>query len=211
MVRRLFPFFLLLAFSTSVFSGVADDGVISTGEYDYGIIEWTSYNPPLIVEGGGANCIEMRNFGRLEVGYTSIPINDDWNTGGIRDIHLDDYSELLYLDGMTDLITIGENAEAVLTGGIINGIRSYQYTDSTHIDLYCQPGWSWLYDDEDFDGIDEIVGITGLWQDDSDFTIGFINDYTFGYDPVYMNINVIPEPTTLALLALGGLLIRGKK
>ena len=53
MVRRLFPFFLLLAFSTSVFSGVADDGVISTGEYDYGIIEWTSYDPPLIVEGGG--------------------------------------------------------------------------------------------------------------------------------------------------------------
>ena len=155
--------------------------------------------------------IEMRNFGRLEVRYTSIPINDDWNTGGIRDIHLADDSELFYLGGINDLITIGENAEAALKGGKINGIRSYQYTDTKHIDLYSQPGWSWLYDDEDFDGIDEIVGITGLWQDDSDFTIGFINDYTFGYDPVYMNINVIPEPTTLALLALGGLLIRGKK
>ena len=153
----------------------------------------------------------MRNLGRLEVRYTSIPINGNWYTGGIWDIHLDDDSELLYLGGLTDIITIDENAEGVLTGGSINYIRSFQNTDTTHIDLYCQPGWSWLYDDEDFDGIDEIVGITGLWEDDSDFTIGFINDYTFGYDPVYMNINVIPEPTTLALLALGGLLIRNKK
>ena len=70
MVKRLFLCSLLFAFSTTVFSGVADDGVISIGEYDYGIIEWTSYNPPLIVEGGGANVIEKKNYGRLEGRYT---------------------------------------------------------------------------------------------------------------------------------------------
>jgi len=209
MMKRIVLCFLLIAFSTSVFSGVADDGAISTGEYDYGIIEWNSRNPSLVVE-GGANVIDIRNYGRLEVRYTSIPINGDWYTGGIRDIHLDDYSELLYLDGITDILGIDENATAELKGGSINYIDSMQNTDTKHIDLYCQSGWSWLYDDEDLDGIDEIVGITGLWEDNSDFTIGFINDYTFGYDPVYMNINVveIPEPASLLLIAAGGLLLR---
>jgi len=108
-------------------------------------------------------------------------------------------------------MTIGSNAEAVLKGGSINYISSMQDTNTTHIDIYSQPGWSWLYEDEDLDGIDEIVGITGLWEDDSDFTIGFINDYTFGYDPVYMNINVIPEPATFLMLGLGGLLLRRKR
>ncbi len=53
MMKRIVLCFLLIAFSTSVFSGVADDGAISTGEYDYGIIEWNSRNPSLVVEGGG--------------------------------------------------------------------------------------------------------------------------------------------------------------
>ena len=150
----------------------------------------------------------MRNFGRLEVRSTSSPLGLD--VGGIWDIHLVNYSELIYLDGLTDIITIGSDATAELRGGSINYIDSMQNTDITHIDLYCQPGWSWLYDDEDLDGIDEIVGITGLWEDNSDFTIGFINDCTFGYDPVYMNINVveIPEPASLLLIAAGGLLLR---
>ena len=118
---------------------------------------------------------------------------------------------MLYLDGITDVLGIDENATAELKGGSINYIDSLQYTDTKHIDLYSQSGWSWLYDDEDLDGIDEIVGITGLWEDNSDFTIGFINDYTFGYDPVYMNINVIPEPATLLLLGIGGVLLRQKR
>ena len=159
--------------------------------------------------GGGADVIDIRNYGRLEVRYTSTPLGLD--VGGIYDIWLDDYSELMYLGGETDIITTHDNATATLKGGSINYIDSMQYTTTKHIDLYSQPGWSWLYDDEDLDGIDEVVGITGLWEDDSDFTISFINDYTFGYDPVYMNINVIPEPATLLLLGIGGVLLRQKR
>ena len=137
-MKRIVPF--LLGFMVCSALSLADysDGFITAGEYEY-FVEWNSKNPPLIVDGGGADWIEMRNFGRLEVRSTSSPLGLD--VGGIWDILLVNDSELLYLDGLTDIMTIGSNAEAVLKGGSINYICSFQYTDTKHIDIYSQPGW----------------------------------------------------------------------
>ncbi len=134
------------------------------------------------------------------------------DVGGVYDIVLDGYSELLYLGGATDLISTYDDTDAELRGGQINYIRSFQYTDTKHIDLYCQPGWLWktTYDPVEQDDI--ITGITGLWEDDSGFDITFINKDYLGYDPVWMNINIVevPEPATLLLISLGAALIRKK-
>ena len=153
----------------------------------------------------------MRNFGRLEVRYTSIPINDDWYTGGIWDIYLDDDSELIYLGGETEEISIAENAEAVLTGGRIDYITSYQ-------DAVFTGEWD-EFGDPIYDGhIDLIVKdyqhntltnlLTGTWADDTAFDIQLIDES--GYDPAIENINftIIPEPATLLLISLGAALIR---
>jgi hypothetical protein len=184
------------------------DGWITAGEYEYGV-RWTSYNPPLIVDGGGVDVIEMRDFSRLEVRSTSVPVNGDFDTGGIWDIVLDDYSQVLYLDGITEEITISENAKAVLKGGRIDAITSRQYVGwrfgrwygDPHINIYALPGWSWV------ENGGQKIGITGFWQDNTPFSIEL-----FGYadyDPAWMNINVIvPEPMTVMLIALGGLLMR---
>ena len=157
--------------------GDADDGYLTEGEYDY-FVELFNHDV-LIVEGGGADIIDLWDYSYLEVRYTSTPLS---NTAGIWDIFLDDYSKLLYLDGETEEVSIYDNATATLKGGRIDGISSYQFASTKHIDLYCQPGWQWFYES------DEIAGITGLWENDTAFTIDFVDKDYLGYDPVWMNI-----------------------
>ena len=52
MMKRLLPYLLLIAVCVSVSLADYDDGFITAGEYEY-FVEWNSYNPPLVVEGGG--------------------------------------------------------------------------------------------------------------------------------------------------------------
>mgnify|MGYP000616124849 CR=1 FL=1 len=203
-MKMKFVFFLLILVCIPVVTLAGyDDGFITTGEYE-GVVSWYTRNPPLIVDGGGAVAIEMWNSSYLEVRSTSIPINDDWHTGGITDIWLDDYSSLLYLDGSTEEITVTEHSSAVLKGGRIDAITSLQNVITPSIDLYAQVGWELITDTSGK------IFITGLWMDGTDFNIQLINDPD--YDDTWENINVIvPEPTTLILMGIGGILLRQKR
>ena len=157
--------------------------------------------------GGGVLLLEVGNSSYIEVRSTSIPVNDNWLGYGIRDLYLFNSSQLLFSGGTTRVVAIGNNATSILKGGSITYLKSMQFTETLgvgpHIELYCQPGYSWIENNP-------MLGIQGNWMDGAPFRIEFINDST--YDPVYTNINVIiPEPATLMLLGLGGLLIRRKK
>jgi hypothetical protein len=165
----------------------------------------------LVIDGGGATVIEMRNSAHLEVQSTTPFIA---GYGGIWDIVLKNNSHLDYYGGQTEELTIRNNATANLYGGRIDAITSFQnifwmYGEPTgqHINLYCQPGWSWLTD-----SAQNKVGITGLWMDGKPFTIQFQDRTSLGFGPVWANINVIvPEPASIMLLALGGFLIKKRK
>jgi hypothetical protein len=197
---------VLLIFSPLVYAGYSD-GLISAGEYESGV-EW--FSGTLVVNGGGADEIWARNSSRLKVLSTSSPLGLE--VGGLMDIKMDNFSYLEYSGGLTQELWMYKNAIANLYGGRIDGISSVQYTVTTgadpHINIYCQEGWSWI-----LDGTQKKVGITGLWLDNTTFNIHFTaNGESHGYDPVWTNINVItPEPATLFLLGIGGLLIRRKK
>ena len=121
------------------------------------------------------------------------------------DILLYHTSHLLYLDGVTEYIRVSQNNTAVLKGGSINYIKTMRYAvpDNENVIIYAQDGWSWIDNDP-------LKGIQGNWFDSGlPFSIEFINDFDYG--PVWQNVKVIPEPATLSLLALGGLLMRRKR
>jgi hypothetical protein len=55
-------------------------------------------------------------------------------------------------------------------------------------------------------------GISGLWANGTGFDIEFI-DVGSPYPPTWQGIDIVivPEPATLALLTLGGVLIRKRR
>jgi len=201
MMKRGLLFFIVAVWGLSVWGGLADDGFLTAGEYA-GTVIWRSYDPPLIVDG---MTISVRDNGLLIVQSTSTPLGVD--VGGVYDILLGNNSQLVYLDGVTELIAMNANATANLKAGSINYIKSMQYTETTgtdpHVDLYCLPGWSWISDNP-------LLGIEGQWWNGSPFSIKFINHAEF--DTAWTNINIItPEPATLILHGLGGLMLRRKR
>jgi len=184
------------------------DRVISEGEYVW-FFNWLS--GVLVIDGGGGTPIEVRNSSRIEVWSTSSPLGT--GVGGIMDLAILN-SHLDYYGGLTEELTIGgQNATAHLYGGRIDGISSAQYVTwvngeptGQHIFIYARDGWEWKFEN----GV--IRGITGSWLDSgTPFDIRFTTLYQPGYDPVWANVKVVPEPSTLLLMGLGSFLLHRRR
>lgn len=206
-MKKVIPILIAACCFPLAYAGYTD-GLIGPGEYEYGMVEWGS--GLLTVDGGGAALIMILSPAQLEVRSTSTPLGD--GVGGIMDIVLYGQARMDYYGGLTQELTTRGNSISNLYGGRIDYITSRQNVDwvygqpqGQHINIYAKKDtWSWTYEN----GV--IRGITGQWLNDgSTFNIRFLNDSD--YDPVWANVKVIPEPATLSLLALGGLLLRRRK
>jgi hypothetical protein len=108
---------------------------------------------------------------------------------------------LIFSGGHVNRLDAFWNATAIISGGQINRIASdYVYASADHIKIICQT--------HDYNTTTKIL--TGTWLDNSAFSIQLI-DYATYYSPTIQNITFIPEPATMLLLSLGGLLLRRKK
>ena len=172
----------------------ASDGLLETGEYDGSAFKMEAYDK-LIVDGGGAYEIRAKDNSYLEVRNTSTPVS---NNTGIRYIDLYDDSEMLYLNGTTLTLAVGNDATAILKGGSISSLAIYHGPkDSCYVEIWCQDNYTM-----------DKNGISGFWLDGTPFDIGFNDNYPYTTADY---VKVIPEPATLILVGIGGLLIRKKK
>ena len=154
----------------------------------------------LLMTGGGIDLLTAYDHSIVAIENT-LPL--EIFSGGVWTLALNQNSRLHFSGGEVRNIYIYGDSTAVLSGGRIDNIRSYQrplsgdyppsYWDK-HIEIICLN-----YEHNESTNI-----ITGLWVDESPFTIQ-LHDQT-GYFPAITNIEftVIPEPTTLLLLSIGG-------
>lgn len=192
---------VLLCLGIMVCSSVtlgAFDFTISSGYHGPQMLEGEE---SLLMTGGGVIEIRARDFSYVEVqGTTPLQIN----VGGIYDLNLYDSSSLLVTGGEIGGIDFRNNATAVLQGGSILHISSFQYVPMPnniaypHITIDCQ------LDSVVYDSQTNVVA--GNWKNGDPFSIQ-LHDQS-GYDPVMQNIEFVPEPATLLLFGVGGFGVR---
>jgi hypothetical protein len=166
------------------------------------------YTPGLTLQTGDSLYMTDGGFGSLNLhGDLTATIEGTAalveGSGGIWNLNSAWNSHLDMSGGQVHQLTMNNTATATLTGGLIEAIYSYQIVTNPHITLYYSGN---------LPAVQKIGGfnyLVGNWGDGTDFNIYLHNT---GYN-TYGNFEfiLIPEPATLLLLSLGGLLIRRKK
>ncbi|HML76394.1 MAG TPA: PEP-CTERM sorting domain-containing protein [Anaerohalosphaeraceae bacterium] len=141
----------------------------------------------------------LYDYSKLNIHNTS-PLEE--GAGGIWDISLAGYSEFVISGGDIHRLTIGSYAIAQISGGWIGQIYSSQNATYTkHIEIICRPGYAY----------NSTTGyLTGLWGDGSTFSIRLDNPSGTSATIDNIKFTIIPEPATMLLLAVGGILLRRK-
>lgn len=150
----------------------------------------------------------VEDFGVVDIQNTA-PL--EVLSGGVWEIHLTDQSRLNMSGGEVAIFDMSSESTAILSGGRIDNIGSWQIAweyEGQPAELVWVPHIEMLVKDYTYNALTKVL--KGTWGDDSSFRIQLIDRTQYGYSPAIDNIKftIIPEPMSLMLLALGGLLIR---
>jgi hypothetical protein len=151
-----------------------------------GVNEWSTVN----ISGGNV-------LGATATGYATLNISGGSVGGSVR---VGDFSMMNMTGGEMSLLNVSEKAVVNLSGGIISeGIGSRSFEPDVTINFYgydlvkTSSGGKYGYGQ-----------VYGFYMDGSEFSVdlGEISQ---------TSINLIPEPSTILLLGLGGLVVRTRK
>jgi hypothetical protein len=119
-------------------------------------------------------------------------------SGGLWDLAVGDHSQLYLSGGQINYLTVDDYATAVLSGGLINKLENDSQGGYASVEVICR---SYSYNTT-------TKLLMGVWENYSPFSIQLVD--LSGYATTYsiLDFTIIPEPMTLILLGLGGMIAR---
>ncbi|HIJ71271.1 MAG TPA: PEP-CTERM sorting domain-containing protein [Planctomycetes bacterium] len=152
----------------------------------------------LLMTGGTGHSLNVSAWSTAII-HDTDSINISETTGGIWDIDTHSYGELTINDGeFYDLSANGYSTIELHGGDIFGSLTISAPTAWAHI-------FGYGFNNDPFPG----SPLTGFWSGGAPFSINLVDDTISTYDQIVFH--EIPEPASIILLGLGGLLLRKRK